>query len=264
MADEHDEELLLDTPLDDEREGEAGDADDISIEIEGEEPFEETPLVKQLRQRERDQAREIAELRRNTQAKAPIVVGDKPTLDEYEWDADKFEAALDAWKERDRQAKDRERAQTDEAQARNHAFERSVSTYRGKAAQLGVRDFDACEEAVKSVLPELLQSAVIQYASDPAKVVYALGKHPGRLAALAAEPDPIKFVLAINELERNLKVVNRRKPPEPEADSIQRGSAPVSRDNSDKKLAELEKEADRTGDRSKIIAFKRAQKEKAK
>ena len=272
MADEPEDELLLDTPID-EQDAEPAETDEISIEIDGDEPVEDTPLIKQLRQRERDLARENAELKRGAAPKTPPDPGKKPDLwEDCEGDPERYDREYDAWKDRKRAVEDFGRRQSEAQDARNHAFERTVATYRGKAAQLGVPDFANVETVVNSALPELLRNAVLQYADDPAKVVYALGKHPARLNALIAEGDPeaggdpIKFIIGIRDLERNLKVVNRRKPPEPEAETIQRGSAPLSggmtQASYDKKLVELEKKASSTGQRNEILAFKRQHKGK--
>jgi hypothetical protein len=90
----------------------------------------------------------------------------------------------------------------------------------------------------------------------------ALGKHPGKLAELAAIEDPIKFAAAVAKLEGTLKVQKRTRAPEPE--TIERGNASVRQGGADQQLEKLEKEAARTGDRSKVIAYKRDQREKAK
>lgn len=279
------EELVLDTPIEDDQDVSAADEGDegtreappeqaaqpedeeFVIEIDGELPEDETPLVKQLREEIRERNARIAELQKTTQAK-PIEVGKKPDLwEDCDGDPDKFEAELSAWHERKRQAEQQERQQNEVAESRNREMQKRFGVYRAKAAALPVKDFEDAEKAVVSVLPDTpdrpLQQALLMYAEDPAKVVYALAKHPSKLAALAAETDPIKFVLNVRELERNLKVNNRRKPPAPEADSILRSTTSIAGSRPDKKLEELEKEAMRTGDMDKYLAYKRQLKQKA-
>lgn len=268
MAEEHDDELLLDTPVD-EQHDESADTDDISIEIEGDDPEPETDLVKDLRRQLIDAKRQARTVDRQAQPEPPEP-GKRPTIEDCEWDQDRHDAALDKWEAAKDARREWERTKGQVEQQRNHAFERRVSDYRGAAARLGVRDFGEAEAIVLDRVPELLRNAVLQYAKDPAKVTYALGKHPARLEALlvkgdpAVGGDPIEWIRGIDDIERNMKVVNRRKPPEPEADTIVRGTAPLATQNYDKKLASLEKEAERTGDRTKIIAFKREQREKGK
>jgi hypothetical protein len=215
---------------------EAEAEDEFAIEIEGEEVIDEPPLVKQLRNEIRDRDRELAEHRKANQPK--IELGTKPTLESCEWDEDRFEIELDAYKERERKIANQEQEAQKAAEVRNQTFQRSVANYRAKAAALPVKDFEQAEQALVATLPEIMQSALLMYAQDPAKVGYALYKHPAKLAQLSQETDPIKFVLAIHELERNLKVVNRKKPPAPESETIQRGSAPNSGSQMSKKAEE--------------------------
>lgn len=262
-----DNELEDDIVIDGEPVDDGGDAhepvdDELSIEIEGEDPVEETPLIKQLRDRTRDLARENAELKKATAPK-PIEVGPKPTLESCDYDDERFENELDAWKETTRQAEEQRAQQQQAEQTRNQQFERAVTTYRTQAAQLGVKDFEEAEATIKTTLPELLQSAIVTYAKEPAKVVYALAKHPAKLAQLAAEPDPVRFILAINELERNLKVVNKRRPPTPDAESIQRGSASLSA-STDKEAEKLYNAGVKSGDMSAYFKHQRDRRKNGK
>lgn len=263
QIDDQEDELILDDEVDsappaDEdspAEPEAGE-EEFAIELEGDEPEEEgTPLVRDLRQQLRSAQKELSEHRRASQPK--IEVGKKPDLwEDCDGDPDKFEAELTAWNDRKRKAEEQDREAERAVEVRNQDYQRRFVNYRAKAAQLPVKDFEDAEKAVIAALPELLQSAVVSYADDPAKVVYALAKHPARLAALAQEADPIKFVLAMKDLERNLKVVNRKRPPSPEAETVQQGSAQLS--GGDKQEKKLEAEAARSGDRSKLIAYRAA------
>lgn len=265
MADEpEDIELIdVDAPEDDQQQEIEGQheeegEDEFAIELEGEEPAEEEPpLVKQLRDEIRNRDRELSNYRK--QAAPKIEVGEKPTIEGCDFLDEKYEAEMDAWLERKRQAESADREAAEAERVRNETQQKKFIQYQTQAQALPVKDFKESEEVVIAALPEILQTALLGYTKDTAKVVYALAKHPAKLEALAKETDPIKFVLAVNDLERNLKVVNRKKPPEPESGSIQRGSAPIA-PNPDKKLAALEKEADRTGDRTKLIQYKKEMK----
>jgi hypothetical protein len=234
--------------------------DEFSLELEGEVEEEETPLIRRLREELTDTKRELAERRKADTPK--IEVGEKPTLESCDFDPDRFDREYDAWKDRRDQAERQGREEKEKEEVRNREFQRKFAAYRGKleAMPLPAEQKKAAEETIINALPTLLQSAIISYADDPAKVVVALHKYPQKLAQLAAEPDPIRFVLAIKELEGKL-TVKKRTAPAPESETILRGSAPLS-GTSDKNEAKLEKEAERTGDRSKLIAY-RAQKRKA-
>lgn len=270
MSDEPEitENLELDTPEEIEgEEGEQGHANDdgeeeYSIEIDGEAEEDETPLVKQLRQRTRDQERELSEYRKS--AKPKVELGPKPTLEDCEYDEDKYEAAIEKWHEDKRQVETADAEEQRQAEVRNEEAQRRVVNYQSQMASLPLppAEKDAAHQTVAGSLPHILQAAILNYCDNPAKIVLALAKHPAKLEQLASEPDPIKFILKIKDIERNLKVVNRKKPPSPESETIQSGSASLST-SVDKELEKLEKEADRTKDRTKLVAYKKKLKAKA-
>lgn len=230
--------------------------DEFAIEIEGELAEEEPPLVKQLRDEIRNRDRELANYRKQP---AKIEVGEKPTIEDCDFIPEKYEQEYAAWMARKAAAENQERDAAEAERVRNETQQQKFVQYRAQATALPVQDFPQAEQTVTAALPDLLQSALLIYTKDTAKVVYALSKHPAKLDQLAKETDPIKFVLAVSELERNLKVVNRKKPPAPEADTIQRGSASAF-GGRDKELERLEKEAERTGDSSKLVAYRRQRK----
>ena len=230
--------------------------DDFAIEIEGEEQADETPLVKLLRAELRDTKKEASDLRKAT-APVPIVVGDKPDLwDSCEGDPDRYETELLAWKSRKDRAEQQQRDAEHTDQVSAQEFQRSHVAYKAKAQLLGVKDFQASEDTVCAALPMPVQNAIVQYMQDPAKLVYALGKHPAKLAEIAAQTDPLRAILMLHDLEKKV-VVNRRKPPAPESDTIERGTVAIG-GSSDKVLARMEADAVKSGNRSALIAYKAA------
>lgn len=238
-----------------------GDDDDLLIEIEGEEPEDETPLVKQLRQKYRESQRELQQYKAAVKPK-PVDLGPKPTLESCDWDEARFEERLDAWKA----AKaDAERAGTDQEQeqrARQEAFQVAHAKYRAQAMTLGVKDFEQAEQAVVAALPAPVQEAIVKYFDSPARLVAALGKNPGVLSRISAESDPIRQLFALRDLEKKVQI-KRKSPPAPEAPTIPKGSAPLSRGSADKKLAALEKKARETGDRTEVVRYKKSLNKKA-
>jgi len=239
-------------PLEGELEPE-GEGPEFAIELEGEEQAEEPDLVKHLRGEIRERDKKLALIEK---AKIPeIVVGERPKLEDFDWDDEKHAEAVEAWVERKHQAANRDQEAERIAAAQREESQKLFTAYQAKAAKLPVKDFDQAQETVIAALPELMQAAILKYAGDPAKVVYALAKYPAKLQALSQATDPIVFIKSIWEMERNIKVTTRRAPPPPEGETIQRGSASLST-TSDKQEAALEKEAERTGDRSKLIAYR--------
>jgi hypothetical protein len=266
MADEADDVLGLTNEVQDEPEQQEApeqqpaepEADEFHIELEGEEPpVDEPAWAKELRQKNRDQARELDGYRKAAVPK-PVEIGVKPTLEACDYDEDRFATELEGWHDRKRQADNAERDAAQAVEVRNQQWARTLANHQAKAAALPVKDYQAAEASVVAALPEPLQSALVLYTDDSAKVVYALSKHPAQLAKLSQETDPIKFVIAVRDMEKRIKTdVTRKAPPPPEASTIQRGSGSVSTPNSNKKLDQLEKDAARTGNRTPVIEYKR-------
>lgn len=220
-----------------------------------------TGLVRKLREEIRKRDAELTTLRK-VSVPQTIEVGDKPTLETCDYDEQRFETELDSWKERKAKADEANVAAQRDAEANKAAWAETVADFERKKTALKAPDFEVAEEEVTQALSPMQQAIVINAADDSAKVIYALGKHPQKLAGLAAIKDPIKFAVAVSKLEGTLKVTRTtRKAPEP--DRPVRGSAQLSA-ASDKHLERLEKEADRTGDRTKIVQYKRQLKSQGK
>lgn len=210
-------------------------------------------LVKHLRDELRRVQRERDDLRRIAPQAQPIEVGEKPTLSGCEYDEEAYEAELDKWKERkaqaEAQAADAEKSRKQQADT----WSEELQGHHAKKAALKFKDVQDAEDVALASLSEVQQAVIVKASENSAMVIYALGKHPTKLAELSKITDPLKLAAAVARLEGKLTVTKRGGPPEPER--IARGSAPVS-GNADKELERLEKEADRTGDRSKVIRYK--------
>lgn len=249
--------------------GEGGDAGDEADEFEisfGDEAApasrgENSDLVRHLRAEVRKRDEELAGLRRAQPAPAAIEVGPKPTLESCDYDGDKFEAELVAWQERKRKA-DEATAQTQQAaRAEQEKFQARLDAYNGGKTALKAKDFDVAEAAVLSGLSPMQQAVALKAANEPAKLVYALGKYPQKLAELAKLADPIEFAVAVSKLEGQLKVTQRTRTP-PDPDTPVRGSAPLTGNRTDPALERLEREAARTGDRTKVVQYKKQQRDR--
>lgn len=221
----------------------------------------ETGLVKHLRAQLKEQRREIETLRKSAPQPQQIEVGEKPTLAAFDFDEEAFETALDQWKEREAKAEAQQRETEQAAKQAQDAWVEEVQGYHNQKAALKFKDVQEAEDTVLATLGDIQQRVIVKAASNPAMVIYALGKHPAKLAELSKITDPIKLAVAVSKLEGKMSVKKRGGPPEPER--IARGSAPVSA-GTDKHLERLEKEADRTGDRTKLIAYRQKLKAQAK
>jgi hypothetical protein len=236
-------------------------------EEEEESSEDDTPTITRLRERNRDQtktireqAREIAELRQAGAAPKSIEVGPKPTLESCEYDDEKFETELDAWKSRKAEAEAEAEKATEQTRRAMDSYNRDLEAYAARKASIGVPDYEEAEERVVAALSIEQQTVALQAAKDPAALVVALGRSPERLAELAKIDNPWKLAAEIARMEGAVKVVKRKKAPA--LDRSQRGSASVSTPDANTELERLEKEADRTGNRTALIAYKRSLKAK--
>jgi hypothetical protein len=97
---------------------------------------------------------------------------------------------------------------------------------------------------------------MIAGADNPALLVYALGKHPAKAKELAAIKDPVKFAFAVAKLETQMKTTSRPRAAPPPPETPLQSTAP-SRSATNATLERLEQEALRTGNRTKVAAYRR-------
>ena len=274
---ETDTELQSDgeTPPEPAAEGETPPAEEAETElvvsIGNEEPpppeqeAEKAPAwVKELRKQNREQQKRIRELERSTQATAPqgeqlSAPPKKPTLADADYDTDAYEVKLDEWHAakaaHDRKVADRQREQN----AVKEAWDAKLSGYNAAKAELKARDFEDAEAVIADTLSVTQQGIILDGAEKPALLVYALGKNPKKAAELAAITNPVAFAAAIGRLEASLKVTQRKPSAAPE--SIPSGNAPKT-GAVDNTLEKLREEAAKTGDMTKVMAYKRQQRAK--
>lgn len=239
------------------------ESDEVVVSI-GEEapPAEEEQRapewVRELRKANREKERRIRELEAKLQTTAqtenkPVALGPKPKLEEFDYDADRFEQALDAWHDRKRQHDlETERVRQAE-QTQQQAWQAKLDSYSKAKAELRVRDYEDAEAIAQEVFNVTQQGVILQGAENPALVIYALGKNPKKAAELAKNTDPVKFAFAVAKLEKELKVTNRRAAPAPER--VIQGTGRVS-GAVDSTLERLREEAARTGNMTKVIQYK--------
>lgn len=262
-----DEELQQDGAAGDEPSADdSQDADDDGVVVTiGEEspPSEEDQAapewVRDLRKKQQDLLRENRELKQRIEtASAPqaVVLGPKPTLEAADFDAEKFERELEAWHERKRQADAEEATKRTVADNAKKAWQAQLDNHSKLKSELKVKDFDEADAAVEAAFSVTQRGLIVHGADNSALVFYALGKNPKKRSELASITDPVKFAFAVAKLETQLKVTPRKTAPIPER--TVRGTAAGVVDN---QLARLEAEADKTGDRSKVAAYRKQKKE---
>ena len=250
-------------------EDDEGESDEVIVSI-GEEappPEEHTQApewVRELRKTNRELQRQNRELQGKLKSTAqtetkPVVLGKKPSLEEHDYNAEKFEEAMADWFERKRKADDANAKQEAEVMTQQKAWQSKLDGYGKAKAELRVKDYEDAEAVAQEVFNVTQQGIVLQGADNPALVIYALGKNPKKAKELSDIQDPVKFAFAVAKLEKELKVTNRKAAPPPER--IVSGTGRVS-GAVDSTLERLREDASRTGNMTKVIAYK-AQKRSA-
>ena len=252
------EEIEVSEPVD-----EIEDTEEVVVSI-GEEappPEEQPPEEKwaaKMRIENRELKRKARELEARLQSVAPpetkpVVIGNKPKLEDHDYDADAYEEALTSWFERKRQADEINAMQEARVMNQQKAWQAKLDGYGKAKAELRVKDFEDAEELAQQVFSITQQGVLLQGADNPALVVYALGKNPAKAKELAEIKDPVKFAFAVAKLEKDLKVTNRRQAPAPERIVTGTGRSSGAVDST---LERLREEAARTGNMTKVIAYK--------
>lgn len=248
-------------------ETESSDSGEVVVSIGDESPPSEESTeglpawVDEMRRAHRQKIYETrrlkAELARREAAAAPVVppLGPKPTLEGADYDAEKFEEQLTAWHDRKRAADDAEKQKKEAAEADQKAWGEKLQAYAKQKAELKVADFEEAEAQVLEVLSPTQQAVILQGAKNAAAVICALGNNPGKLKELSAITNPVNFAFAVAELEPKVSIKPRKAAPMPETKLSGSGRTPIS---GDKKLAELEAKADKTGDRTELVAYRKS------
>lgn len=273
-----DENLDIETPDDEDRDDpestegedtqEEGEEFDIVVgdekpEEQQEDDFHGKPApqwVKDLRKEKKESDRRIKELeaKLNEQNKPEAIeLGEKPTLESVGYDADEFEKQLVEWTAKKAQFEQQEAAKRAEQEKAQKVWQEKLNSYETKktAIKSKVRDFDEAEELARDALSQTQQGILIHAAEKPELLIYHLGKNPQKAKELAAITDPIQFAFAAAKIDAQIKMTARKPSTSPERKPS--GSAALS-GSVDNKLQKLREEAARTGDHSKVIAYKKS------
>lgn len=250
----------------DDQPGDDGEDEEVIVSIGEEAPPQQEEArapdwVRELRKANREKERKIRELEAKLNATAvtetkPVTLGKKPSLEECDYDSEAYEQKLADWYEQKR-SYDEAQAKAQAAQeAEAKAWQQKLDGYAKSKASLKVRDFEDAEATALEIFSVTQQGIVLQGSENPALLVYAIGRNASRAKELAAITDPVKFAFAVAKLETQLKVTNRKATPAPERTISSRGgqlSGAI-----DSTLERLRAEALKTGDVSKVMAYKRS------
>jgi hypothetical protein len=257
-------------PEDDDKEEEqpAADALVVNLADDGEEeddsdlPASDDPKAsaawKALKAERKQLLREVVELRAKAPAPAAPKIekpGERPALKDFDGDENLLADALVKWAK----ANDAFEAEQAAIKAKSDSL---AAAYRAKIEKLGRSDYKQQQDIVSAALTHEQQVILLQKTKETAALVYGLGKDPAKLRRLAAINDPLDFHVALLDIERTMKINDKRKPPNP-PESVVRGNSggAVLKDRT---LERLEKQADETGNRAPVQAYLREKSQKKK
>lgn len=251
-------------------EGGEGATDDVVVTIGEESPtsteedHKAPEWVRELRKSHRETLKRNKELEEKlaavsgAQQKPAEQLGPKPNLDDFDYDTERYEKALDAWYDRKRAIDEQVVKANAEKENQQKAWQSKLDAYGKAKTELKVKDFDDAELIAQDTLSITQQGVILQGAENPALVIYALGKNPAKAKELGSISDPVKFAFAVAKLETQLKVTNRKSVPAPE--KTVRGTGSIS-GAVDSQLERLRAEAEKTGDYSKVVAYKKSKRQ---
>jgi len=182
--------------------------------------------VKDLRKSHRQTQKENRELQRQVEQlstapapqAAPQLITNKPTLEAFDYDSEKFEEALSGYYKQEREQEQAQAQHQAELQRQAQTRQQHLDAYEKSKAELKREDYLEAEDEVVAVLDPMQQDIILQAAKNPALAVYALGKSKDKAKELSKIKDPVKFAFELGKLENQLKVSPRKKAaPAPEA-----------------------------------------------
>lgn len=258
-----DDEQDIEDSQDDEQDADGGEAEsqddsdddalDFSFDDDGDssDPFkgQEAPeWVKKVREENRELKRQLKQ--REAQQMPQQVLREEPTLDDHDYDDEAFKQDYAQWLQEKQQIDAQVQAERQKYQQYHERYKADVDAIKAKAP-----DYDEVELSVVDVLSEQKQGLLQMLVDNPAKVVYALGKNsPAQLDRLS-KLDDIQFAkqIVLMEMQMSSKTKSRNQnKPKPKTHELEGAAG-----GADTRLAKLEAEADRTGDRSKVAAYKK-------
>lgn len=221
-------------------------------------------LVRELRKLAREKEKRIKELESLIKKDAPQKAKQlrkKPQLEDFDYDAEQFESDLLKWADEKRDYDNYEKAENEAKEKEIQTARQKVESYETAKKALKVPDYDDAESVVSECFDNHQQNVILFGSDDPALLVYALGKSPSRAKEFASEKDLAKLAFKLGKFEGQLKVTNRQKPPAPE--KVVTGNASLS-GSKDATLERLRAKAEKTGDMSEVMAYKRKLKSQTK
>lgn len=219
--------------------------------------------VKDLRKKSKEDAKRIRELEEKLKAQdapaKPKTLPDKPRLSDFDFDEDAFQAAMDGWYVQKREFEEHERQIQEAEKQKQAAAQAKQARYVEDKTSLQVDEYDELEDEVRSTLNPVQQALIVEGCKKPALFVASLAKSPKALKELAAITDPAEFAFEAGKLFGKLEAMQAKPKVKPAPETRVRAQTGVSVDD---KLEKLRAEAEKTGDYTKVMAYKKQMRQK--
>lgn len=240
-----------------------GDTPTPNEDEEFEDTENQTEVFRNLRTKYKDSAKEVKNLKKELELlksnPAPVepkeeslILPAKPKLEQFDYDEESFDKAMEEYYDKKTQIEAKKKEQDQVKTQEEQRWQGKLATYVEESKKLKVHDYSDKEEVVKEKLSQVQQGILLDVAKNPAQFVYALG-NSSKLNDLSSINNPILFAAEVARLETQIKVNSKtaRTPPPPE-----RTVKGTSGSTTDTVLELLRKEAEKSGDFSKVIAHK--------
>lgn len=228
-------------------------------EEEKEEKGQSFDLLNDLRKRLKDNKKKLRkatyelEQAKKTTEQETTPLGQEPTIEGCEYDEEVYRKRYADWYQRKYEQEQQQQQKAKQREQEELEQRRIQENYTERKKTLRVKDYADAEEEVVESLDITKQFIIMKYAKKPELIVYALGKSPAKLAELS-KLDAYEFTKELGRLEDNLKVGKRKPKTQPEK-TIQ--STGTLSGTTDRTLDKLREEAAKTGNMSKVMAYKR-------
>ncbi len=262
LEDGQKQEEISDEQEGDDSEGEEGD-DIVSISLKPEEDEESSSnWVSKLRKKHKEAVKRNKDLEAELQKykggqEEKLVLGPKPTIQAVNYDSEIYEKQLDEWYATKIKIEAKQKEAQQKEKSVQDAWQQKLAKYNEAKKKLNVKDFSEAEDFLQTVASTTQQAIIVKAATHPEMVVYALNKYKGKAEEIFNISDPIEFTVAMTKFEADLKIApkkSKRVPEKAPEATINSGDGVIH--ESDKKLEKLRKEAETTGNYTKVHAYK--------
>lgn len=183
--------------------------------------------VKDLRKANREQAKELRELKKQleqtTQQPQPDTVDLKePSIwDEgIDGDEDVFKAKWSEYHQAKSKQEQAEKAQQEQQEQFLRSHQEKLNQYNERKSKVKFKGYDRAEQVVMNEIPEQIQGAIIHYAEKPEMVVMALGGNQELRKQISQSTDPVQLGRLIGNIEAKVRTAPKAKKQTSSAPSV--------------------------------------------